>query len=300
MLWAHKHGVTFALKKYELIHLFRTLQQFNMMASLCTAEVEISFKQDIRILRIQIDIKLRWGAHLCKVKAKNATQMLAMTRLGASTWGATFAKARQIYCMVVRPALTYRASVWHTRGPSGKLAGKERRLETLQNRGLRNITGAFKRTSTATLEAEAYVSPIATQLNKLQDQATHRMLLNDRAKQIERACGAIRAKLASRSVHPTPLLKKKRLLARAIEEGTHATRHRNNGGPQTPASPTMAIATYHKNKWKERWDEYREGRAHQTPAQSTPLDGSTKQLQKTMQKAESTLATHIRTERIGL
>lgn len=300
ILWARQHGATFAPEKYELIHLSRTPRRFNMTATLRTSGVEVSPKQDIRILGVQIDTKLRWGAHLRKIEAKNATQMLAMTRLGASTWGATFAKARQIYCMVVRPAMTYGASVWHKRGDGGKLAGKERRLELLQNKGLRNITGAFKRTSTASLEAEAFVPPISIQLNKLQDQATHRMLHNDRVTLIEHSCNTIRAKLASRSTHPTPLTMKKQLLAEAVASGTPPPQYRRDGSSTTPPSPMMAIAAYHKNKWKERWDDYRNGRTTQTPTQRTPLDGSTRQLRRSMPKAESTLATHIRTERIGL
>ncbi len=78
---------------------------------------------------------------------------------------------------------------------------------------------AFKRTSTATLKTEAFVSSIFIQLNKLQNQVTHRMLHNDRVTLIERSCGTIRAKLASRSTHPTPLTKKKQLLAEAVVSG---------------------------------------------------------------------------------
>ncbi len=58
----------------------------------------------------------------------------------------------------------------------------------------------------------------------------------------------------------------------------------------------VTIATCHRNKWKKRWDDYRNEHIIQTPAQHTLLDGSTRQLRKFMLKAESTLATHIRTE----
>ena len=41
------------------------------------------------------------------------TQMNALTRTIASTWGATMIKARQIYLAMIRPAMSYGASLWH-------------------------------------------------------------------------------------------------------------------------------------------------------------------------------------------
>ncbi len=202
--------------------------------------------------------------------------------------------------MMVRPAMMYSVSVLHKQGNSGKLASKERRLELLQNNGLCNIMGAFKPTSIATLKVEAFVPSIFIQLNKLQNQATHCMLHNDRVTLIKHLCDTIRAKLAFRSTHPTLLTKKKQLLVKAVVSGIPPPQHRRNGSPMTPFFLMMAIATYHKNKWKKRWDDYRNKHIIQTSVQHIPLDSSTRQLHKSMPKAESTLATHIRTERIGL
>lgn len=71
----------------------------------------IKSKSDVRVLGVQLDTKLRWAAHLRQIEAGHATRMLALSRLEASTWGATFTKARQVYSAVVRSEMTFEASV---------------------------------------------------------------------------------------------------------------------------------------------------------------------------------------------
>ena len=69
------------------------------------------------------------------VLGKIKTQTNALIHIITSTWGATFASARQIYSIVVRPALAYGAAIWHPpqsgrqrdkkaapRGPVAKMA----------------------------------------------------------------------------------------------------------------------------------------------------------------------------------
>ena len=97
--------------------------------------------------------------------------MLALSRLGGSTWGATFTKARYIYNAVIQPALIYGTPIWHRRSADGALKGKEKHLAIYQNQALRNVTGAFKKASIKTIEAEANIPPLSTTLDRLQDQS---------------------------------------------------------------------------------------------------------------------------------
>ena len=54
--------------------------------------------------------------------------MYDLSQLAASTWRATTEKARHIYLVVVQPAVSYRAALWHNpqekplKGLAGKLA----------------------------------------------------------------------------------------------------------------------------------------------------------------------------------
>ena len=86
-----------------------------------------------------------------KGEAKMATQSLALTKVAASTWGATLNKARQVYTAVVRPSMTYGATVWHS--PSSPPAAK---LATLQNKCLRAITGAYRATKIKSLRGRGW------------------------------------------------------------------------------------------------------------------------------------------------
>src|SRR6266536_3108620 len=112
MDWAVRHGATFAQKKYELIHLTRHPKRFNMAASLRLEQCNVDPKTQIRVLGIELDTKLRWGPHVRKVQQKIIKQSMALHRITASTWGATFKRAKLVYTTVVRSAMTYGAPIW--------------------------------------------------------------------------------------------------------------------------------------------------------------------------------------------
>jgi hypothetical protein len=79
---------------------------------------EVAPEASIRVLRPDIDTKLRWGSHTAQVKAQAATQARVIKCLAGSTWGATFERCRIVYGAVVRPMLTFVAPIWHT--PTGQ------------------------------------------------------------------------------------------------------------------------------------------------------------------------------------
>ena len=189
--WARTHRAAFAPHKYELIHLSRRPQKFNMGATVSLGRVKIDLLADIRVLSVQIDSKLRWGRHLAKVDKKAAGQMFAISMLGVSTWGATFRKARHVYSAVVRSIITFGAAVWH-QNKNGALTAAEARMERIQNQTLRNVTGSFKRVSTRTLEAETHVKPMRVYLSRRQDAATLRKQKSGREVEIKEACRVIR------------------------------------------------------------------------------------------------------------
>jgi hypothetical protein len=68
--WAIRHEIVFALTKYELIHLTRSSKRFNMTTTINIDFITIFSKIDIRVLRLQIDIELRWESHVRKIQRK--------------------------------------------------------------------------------------------------------------------------------------------------------------------------------------------------------------------------------------
>jgi hypothetical protein len=170
MAWARTHGATFAPEKYqlELMHFTRRPKKFNMQASIRIPKLQDGPVPVMRILGIHLDSKLKWGPHVNLTAAKAASHMASISRLTKSTWGATFAKARQIYAAVVCPVLAYGCPVWSSLGD--ERANRNRLiypLQTVQNKCLRTITGAYKTTNVQVLEHEASVPPLDLHLEML-------------------------------------------------------------------------------------------------------------------------------------
>ena len=173
--WALRHGSLFAPTKYELIHLSRNPKKFDMTATINIENSLIKPKADIRILGLQIDTKLKWGAHIRKTQEKMVKQSMALTKISTSTWGASFARARQVYTAVVRPAMTYGSIVWHTPKDVNRNKSITSNLAVIQNRCLRTVAGAFKATPIPVLEAETHIVPIDVYLDQLQAKARYRL-----------------------------------------------------------------------------------------------------------------------------
>ncbi len=148
----------FTPSKYELIHFTRS-RRFDLGASVRLGGTEKQPSPDIRVLGVWLDTKLRWTAHSREVQRKASAQTGALTRIAASTWGASFTRARQVYSAVVRPALAYGAGVWHTPGRDAA-RGLAAKLQPIQNRCLRVVAGAYKATPVRALETETYTPPL--------------------------------------------------------------------------------------------------------------------------------------------
>jgi hypothetical protein len=219
--WARRFGMSFAPAKYELIHFTRHRTKFNLQASLNLGTVIKSPALDVRVLGVWLDSKLQWTAHAREVKKKALIQQLALQRISASTWGATFVRARQIYTAVVRPAVSYGVSVW--RNPLETRAGKLMPiLRSIQNSCLRTVAGAYRATPIRSLEVETYIPPVDIYLDS-RVAAFQRRLENSRSYDIiQRACSNIRARLKSRVARRTKTqgqLRKQWTEQRAVDQG---------------------------------------------------------------------------------
>ena len=126
----------FAPVKYTLTHFAKSCK-FDMNTPVMLGETVVSPELSVKVFGVILDSKLKWKDYEQAVKQKLATQILALQRTTASTWGAIMLKARQVYQAVVRPVIAYGVPVWHQptkveRKPKG-LAIK---LQAEQNKGL--------------------------------------------------------------------------------------------------------------------------------------------------------------------
>ncbi len=77
--WVHTHDATFASKKYEFTHFIRKSKRFNMMTSIQIKSSIIKLKSDVQVLKVQLNMKLQWDAHLHQIKVNHVTWMLILS-----------------------------------------------------------------------------------------------------------------------------------------------------------------------------------------------------------------------------
>ncbi len=287
--WAHRYGASFAPDKYDLIHLSNKPSKFNMRAPIRLGAVVKNPETEVRILGVWIDPQLKWGAHVKKVLTKMETQANALYRTTASTWGATFTKARQIYSAVVRPALAYGAAAWHSptpveegvRQPKGPAA----RLEKVQNKCLRSVTGAYRATPVAVMETEAHTPPLSIHLDARVASFRRRHKGTGMEEVVTEACRKIRRRLNYR-------LPQARLTA-GEKQSRWADQWFMPPGGTNELRSQQAVMYW----WKKRWG----ARPHQWGLTGVGEPSrKTLRVHRDLKKAESAVLTQVRTGRIGL
>ncbi len=211
--WATRHGSAFNSSKYDLIHFSRSPKRFNMLAeiNISSSGHRVKPKTDVRVLGVQLDPALRWKPHLRAVEARAVHHLNALKTLTGSTWGASLETGLRVYSAAIRPALLYGCSTWYSpENTPGYRKGVARELQAIQGRCLRAITGAYKATSTESLEIETFTPPIHLYAEMVVANSICRTLATDLRGVIDKATDRIRRQLRGKrgraaKFPPTPL-----------------------------------------------------------------------------------------------
>ncbi len=110
--WANKHGASFAPEKYILVHFTKARTKHNTSFPLMLPTFTNHLSPSAHVLGVILDKKLSWQPHLQHIKSKLATQTNVLTRLTASTWGASLRVLRLLYTAVIRLAITTGCPAW--------------------------------------------------------------------------------------------------------------------------------------------------------------------------------------------
>ena len=321
--WAKRHGSVFAPHKYELIHLAKNPKKFNLEASFTVNGKLLNVTKSVRVLGVYIDTRLNWSAHYKEIQKKMTRQTRALTRIAAATWGATLLQARHVYTAVVRPAMTHGSLVWHTPEETQKhvKVTRKSKLEIVQNKCLRVVAGAYRATPIEVLQAETFICPLTQHLDHLQAKGRSRLQHNGQAKVIEQACEKIRTRLKGkrgrqRIIGETPGARRQRWVAKLTaevstkrkpkrtppwEKAENAQEEKRAEYAALQRERDGIIAKRFKEKWKDKWIAYQSIHTlDPTIAQSGPLHKNRLNTHKLLNKAQSSLAIQIRTEKIGL
>ena len=159
--WTEKHGVKFVPEKYQLMHFSRARTRHNMKLTVRIQGHLGRSQTSLRILGIYLDPKLNWNNHIKITQTKAESQLIALSRLTQSTWGASFHKSLQVYNAIVGTAFTYGSPIWAEAGPNSKILERMiKPLKSIQRKCLKLVTGAYKLTSCRVLEHETSTLPI--------------------------------------------------------------------------------------------------------------------------------------------
>lgn len=124
------------------------------------------------MLGVWLDPKLTWKEHIAHAARKGSAASEAAARLATSTRGPSTRHTRLLYTAIARPTLSYGVQEWGMKAdgrplPQSTLAP----LIKIQNKCLRQITGAYKRTPRVLLERETYIQPFTLYAETITNQA---------------------------------------------------------------------------------------------------------------------------------
>lgn len=218
--WATTHASKFAPDKFQLTHFTRSRTRFDTKQEVETEWGNITPKVACKYLGVLMDRKLDWKPHIEKIRRKASKSINALASLGSSTRGVRMSDMRKIYNGVVVPQMMYACSAWsNSRANSIPYAVKILdTLRSLQARGARTICGAFKATSRAALDVEAYLLPVAQQIEKHNMHILGRIMSCSMIPELDDICRDIPIRNTPRTPYTSPL--------RSI--------YRRRGGAQTP------------------------------------------------------------------
>jgi ribonuclease HI/exonuclease III len=166
--WSATHASKFAPEKFQLVHFTRTRTKIDTEQPLHMPLGTIAPSKSCTYLGVTMDSKLEWREHIAKIEHKTAKTVNAIGALGSSTWGIDLASTRKIYQGVVIPQMMYASSLWSnsSRNDQPYTAKTLNKLEAIQARGARTISGAYRATSRPALDVETHLLPIKQQIWK--------------------------------------------------------------------------------------------------------------------------------------
>ncbi len=122
---------------------------------------QIDSKSNIRVLKVQLNFKLKWVTHMHHVEAKLVIKQKIMQTIIKSTWDSSMMMSKQIYFAMTRSLLSHEVIIWYT---SQRVKNHQKslniKLRSVQERALWQIINVYCATSTKTLQMKINTTSI--------------------------------------------------------------------------------------------------------------------------------------------
>lgn len=164
-----KYASKFNPAKYGLIHLHTRYKGVDTTCSIRLEGLKVKPAPKCRILGVILDNKLSWRSHIDHIEAKTTKSLGALNSLAGSTSRTSYQGLRRIYQGMILPQMTYAASAWYAPLDLDRRYRDRaiRKLEVIQRKGAKIITGTFKTVAGPALNIEAHILPVRHQLYRV-------------------------------------------------------------------------------------------------------------------------------------
>jgi hypothetical protein len=158
--WKEKHGAQFEESKYVMVHFTRNRRD-TIKASLKTATTKIRAAAEARYLGVTFDRELRFRTQMENAVKTGTKAALALSRIGKSTWGASYECLRRLYQATVASRIDYGALIWHRPNAKGNAesSASMRKFSTIQRIAMKATLGCYRTAPTAAMEVESGLQP---------------------------------------------------------------------------------------------------------------------------------------------
>ncbi len=151
--WSKTHNIKFLITKHELIHFTKTFKWFNMKVNVKLMKHQIDLKSDIRVLKVQLNFKLKWVIHMHHIKAKLVIKQKIMQTIIEFTWDSSMMMSKQIYFIMTRSLLSHEVIIWYTlQKMKDHRKSLNVKLKSVQERALWQIINVYHVISTKILQ----------------------------------------------------------------------------------------------------------------------------------------------------
>lgn len=313
--WAKRYGAVFAPEKYQLIHFTkrRGLTE-DLKSTIVIGGKQAELLQSMKVLGVWLDSKLSWKDHIKKATDKGLKAFNALARVTSAIWGPEMRKSRLLYTAIARPIMTHGAPIWATGAEGqGLTVSATQGMRDIQNKCLRKITGAYKRTAIAAIEREAAVPPIDLYARSLAVQRAAKTgeaaVTSDISKALDQVWRVARQSKKGRGrrkklplIRPKTGVEEAREVARKIQEQEKREGLGRRRAMQFRSSYPR-IDEYFTSIWKDRWDKAAvdaNGRIKRGATWGTKWEEQPLTLYEGLRKHEATALFLLRTEVLGV
>ena len=147
--------------------------QYNTTLSLQINNDILPTVKNPKILGLTLDPKLTYSTHIQNIQQRATKTINLIKALTTTHWGKTKETLSTTYKAITRPIMEHANTIWSPIISDTNTS----KLQTVQNKALRAITGCTLDTNTAHLHKETKILPIATHLklhaSQLRQQAQH-------------------------------------------------------------------------------------------------------------------------------